>query len=207
MQKIRAIIFDLGGVILNLDQEKTLRAFKRLGADLDMMNLESTVFTDFETGKTDANGFRNEIRKRMKGPLHEQVIDDAWNAMLLDLPLSRIEIIESLKKKYKVYLLSNTNEIHFTYLQQQLMKEGIIERWNNLFDKQFLSYQIGHRKPDQEVYRYLTNDISIEPRQCIFIDDSQVNIRAATQAGLHTIWSKHPINDSTLLEIKGINSK
>jgi putative hydrolase of the HAD superfamily len=109
---IKNLIFDLGAVILNLDQDKTLRAFKRLGSDLDEVHMTSSLFTEFETGKIKADYFIQSLFTLLKGEASKEQIVAAWNAMLLDLPPHRIDMLKELKKKYRLFLLSNTNTIH-----------------------------------------------------------------------------------------------
>ena len=135
MTKITTIIFDLGGVILNLDQDRTLRAFKRLGADLDLMNDVSTVFKDFETGRITADDFRNAIITHLKGNVTAAQVDDAWNAMLLDLPVERLTMLENLRKKYRVFLLSNTNSIHIDAFNLYLKQHHPNLNWFDRTDK------------------------------------------------------------------------
>src|SRR4051794_37372836 len=113
---IKNIIFDLGGVIINIDYKKTIAEFKRIGAfDFEILftqHKQDSLFDDFDTGKISAIEFRNQLRHKLDLPLKDEEIDNAWNAMLLDLPLDRLQFIKSLRDEYKVYLFSNTNAIH-----------------------------------------------------------------------------------------------
>ncbi len=131
---IKNLLFDLGAVVLNLDQEKTLRAFKRLGADLDMLNAESTLFTDFEVGKVSADFFVHSLQTKLKGNASKEEVITAWNAMLLDLPIFRIDMLKELKKEYRLFLLSNTNTIH---IEAVYAAHGQ-ELFTNLFEKCYL---------------------------------------------------------------------
>lgn len=207
LTKIKAIIFDLGGVIMNLDQEKTLRAFKRLGADLDMINLESSIFKDFETGKMNADQFSQGLKGMIQGPLHDELIRNAWNAMMLDVPKDRLNLIRTLKKQFRIYLLSNTNEMHIEYFRNYLRESEVLEEWDDLFDHQFLSYEIGLRKPDKEIYTHVTDTLLLEPENCIFIDDSLANIKGAAKVGYQTVWAREPLNHATMAEIKELVKK
>lgn len=199
MKKISAIIFDLGGVLLDLDQGKTLRAFHKLGLDLEDVNDSSPIFTDFETGKINAADFRQGIQTLSKGVLTNEQIDHAWNLMLLDTTEERFRLLEQLRKNFSVYLLSNTNSIHIDYFRNYIETQFGIERWNNLFDKQFLSYEIGLRKPHREIYDFVLNDIGREANECIFIDDNTTNIRNAGALGIHTILAQQPL-DKTMFD-------
>jgi putative hydrolase of the HAD superfamily len=203
---IKNIIFDLGGVILNLDQERTIRAFKKLGADLDEMNANSAVFKDFETGKVSADDFIHYIKSEMKGNIETHQIITAWNAMLLDLPKQRVELINSLKSNYRILLFSNTNTIHmdeiYRYTAEHLGK-GI---FTSLFDKIYLSYEMGLRKPNPDSFHALMQDAGLKGFETVFIDDSKINIKGAQEAGLHTIWAKEPFDNWAIKEIQSIKN-
>lgn len=204
MTKISAIIFDLGGVILNIDQEKTLRAFRRLGLELEDVHSEMPIFNEFETGRLSVEEFRLILKTKLHGQISDEQIDAAWNAMILDLPKDRLEIIRKLRKQVKVYLLSNTNALHMQEFYKTLEHTHGVETWNNLFDTIFYSYQIGLRKPDTACYRYICRLINLAPEQCLFIDDSKVNIRGAEAAGLKTYWCRSPISMDTLPELLAV---
>jgi putative hydrolase of the HAD superfamily len=206
MNKISTIIFDLGGVILYLDQGKTLRAFARKGLDLEDVNEASPIFNDFETGKITAPDFRQGIKSLFKGNITDTEIDEAWNAMLLDTYEERFRIIEGLRKQFRIYLLSNTNSIHIDFVRDYLNKHFSLERWDNLFDKQYLSYEIGLRKPNKNIYEYVLNDIQKQPQECLFIDDSFANIKGAESAGIQTLLALIPLDQEMLSNIKQIVS-
>lgn len=204
MTKISAIIFDLGGVLLDLDQGKTIRTFSRLGIDLEELNAKSSLFTDFETGKITAPDFRHALKSVLKGEITDTQIDHAWNAMLLETKRERFEIIGELRGHFKTYLLSNTNSIHIDSFRQYIDGFSGIDKWNSLFDKQYLSYEIGLRKPGKEIYEYVLKDIGHAGNECLFIDDSLPNLHGATAAGIHTLHAKYPLNTDLLKEIKAI---
>lgn len=200
---IKNLIFDLGAVILNLDQDKTLRAFKRLGSDLDEVNMGSTLFTDFETGKVSADFFVQSLFTQLKGEASKEKIVAAWNAMLLDLPAHRIEMLMALKKKFRLFLLSNTNTIHIEAVYATHGKEV----FEQVFEKIYLSHEIGLRKPKKECYEYVLQDAGIIGSETIFIDDNKGNIRGAEEAGIKTIWAKEPLDKWFLAELKSLASR
>jgi HAD superfamily hydrolase (TIGR01509 family) len=202
MSAISTVIFDLGGVILNLNQDLTLKAFEQLGADLHKVNFQSLVFTDFETGKIGAQEFRNQIRTFLKQEVTDAAIDEAWNAMLLDLPEHRLKAIEQLRKTHRIYLLSNTNSIHIDAFNNYFKQQFEPERWVQLFDKIYYSYEIGLRKPNADIYEYVTADIQMQPEHCLFIDDSLANINGAADAGLKTIHACEPLSENLWQQIK-----
>jgi HAD superfamily hydrolase (TIGR01509 family) len=205
MAKVNALIFDLGGVILNLDQDKTLRAFNRMGANLEELNLASTVFTDFETGKLSEDDFRQVLKTALHGRFDDAQIDHAWNAMLLDIPRKRIELLIKLRKHFRIHLLSNSNSIHITYFHEWFNQHfGSEYSWNELFDTIFYSHEIGLRKPTAACYEYVLNAINESAEKCVFIDDSHINIRGAESVGIRTLWAKEPLNETMLHQLKAV---
>jgi putative hydrolase of the HAD superfamily len=204
MTKITTIIFDLGGVILNLDQDRTLRAFKRLGVDLEDINEMSTIFSDFEVGKINANDFRQAIMTHLKGNATENEIDAAWNAMLLDLPTERLTYLKFLRKNFNVHLLSNTNSIHIDAFNKYLLDEHPNLDWYAQFDKVYYSYVIGLRKPNKDIYEFVLHENNLKPHECLFIDDLKANLNGAGHVGMHTIWAKNPLDENMLMEIRSL---
>ena len=203
---IKNIIFDLGGVILNLDQERTIRAFKKLGADLDELNSQSTVFKDFETGKVDDAYFIHYLKTVLKGNVESEQIIRTWNAMLLDMPKQRVELIQSLKGKYRLFLFSNTNTIHMNEIfsfTDKILGKGV---FTGLFEKMYLSYEMGLRKPNPDSFHALMKDADLKGFETVFIDDSKINLKGAMEAGLHTIWAKEPFDNWALKEIQSIKN-
>lgn len=203
--KIKNIIFDLGGVVLNLDQGKTLRAFKRLGLDLDEVNHEDPVFLDFEMGKIDDAYFLQTLFTLLKGNASKEQIIAAWNAMLLELPKPRVDYILGLKKNYRLFLLSNTNSLHI----EAIYAEHGQEVFREMFERLFLSYEMGTRKPMVNIYQQVLKEANLIASETVFIDDSKLNIKGAQQAGLHTIWAQEPVDAwlSEALHELEVNSK
>jgi putative hydrolase of the HAD superfamily len=205
MAKVNALIFDLGGVILNLDQDRTLRAFSRMGADLEDINLASTVFTDFETGKIKESDFRQVLKTALHGAYDDAQIDKAWNEMLLDIPELRIELLLKLRKHFRLYLLSNTNSVHIRYFNEWFEQTFAGRyKWHELFDQIFYSHEIGLRKPTAECYEYVLKAIKQPADKCVFIDDSHINIRGAEAVGIRTLWAKEPLNENMLNQLKAV---
>ncbi len=201
MKKISAIVFDLGGVLLDLDQNRTLRAFERHGLDLELLNEHSALFTDFETGKITAADFRQGIKTALKGNITDEEIDVAWSAMLLFMAEERFGLVEQLKNQFDIYLLSNTNSIHIDWFKDYLNGTFGRQRWNSLFNYQFLSYEIGLRKPHTEIYEYVLKQINREPQQTVFIDDSMQNLKGASSVGMHTVHAHNPLDTRLLRNI------
>jgi HAD superfamily hydrolase (TIGR01509 family) len=205
MAKITTIILDLGGVILNLDQERTLRAFKPFGLDMQEPDIHRDFFNVFEKGLMNETAFRQHIKEIVTIPISDAQIDNAWNAMLLDVPKERVELIQELRKNYSVMLLSNTNIIHIRYFIryfEQAYSKGL---WKKLFDKIYYSYNMGMRKPDKEIYDAVLNDLNVQGNECIFIDDNTDNLKGAVLSGIHTIHANQPLCDIHIKKIEELN--
>ncbi len=188
---IKNIIFDLGGVIINLDTEKTASAMKNLG----FLNFENSytlinqtdLFDLLEKGLITPDQFRMEIRKHIDKAVSDVQIDEAWSAMLLDFPKERIELIQKTKSKYRTFLLSNTNKIHFDKYNSDFNTVYGFS-FNSLFEKAYYSFEIGHRKPDLDIYKHVLKHSNLIPDETLFIDDSEANIRTAKVLGIQTLW-------------------
>ena len=207
MSAIKNIIFDLGGVILNLDQQKTLQGFKNLGVNFEDYYYSLDFFEAFETGKINEDAFRDSIRKFAGKEFSDAQIDTAWNAMLLDLPAERIEILKDIRTEFDIYLLSNTNSIHIRSFLGDFNRFHSGEEWDSLFNKIYYSHQVGLRKPDAAIYEYVLADISAKGNECIFIDDNQQNLAGANSSGIHTIWANEPLSYFTLDKIYALAGK
>lgn len=203
MQKIKNIIFDLGGVILNLDFMKTELAFAGYGIGnfnhYYTLQTATPVFEQLETGKITPEDFYDSFRKITLTKLTNQQIENAWNAMLLDFPIERIRLIKTLSKKYHIYLLSNTNEIHYRKIMKIYQEQYGDEDFNKIFIKTYYSHQLGMRKPDKIIFETVLKDAILDARETIFIDDAAANIDSAKNTGLQTIHLPSP---KTILELE-----
>ncbi|MDR2065141.1 MAG: HAD family phosphatase [Prevotellaceae bacterium] len=182
---IRNIIFDLGGVIINVDYHKTENAFKNLGiSDFDRIFSQvrqSKIVDKLETGNISPAEFRKNLRELCRFNISDTGIDDAWNAMILDFPCDRIAILDKLRLNYRIFLLSNTNQIHIDYCMRNL-NFGMIK---SKFEKMYLSHEIHMRKPDKKTYQFVLNDAQLQASQTLFIDDTAINVEGAKLAGLN----------------------
>ncbi|CAN5278452.1 HAD family phosphatase [soil metagenome] len=194
MQNIKAIIFDLGGVLLNIDYDKTSKAFSELGVtNFDNMYSQAaadSLFSDLETGNVSQQEFCEHMRKSAVKELTDVQILSAWNALLLDFRIETLEKLKELKNKYKIFLLSNTNSIHVMAFTDIFNKNIYAYTFESLFDKIYFSNEIGFRKPDVAAYEYVLNENQLVAAETLFIDDSFQNIEAAEKAGLQTIFLK-----------------
>ena len=196
---IENILFDLGGVLLTIDMKKTTEAFTRLGWQEGSMQSISNggypVFENLETGHDNAAEFRNNIRKVLPGRVTDEEIDLAWNAMLVDFPSEILKYVERLKSRFKLYLLSNTNELHVKRFRE-IFHAKFDYDFDNLFVKAYFSNEIGFRKPDSRAYTSVLNDASILPENTLFIDDLKLNTEAAERLGFKVLQ----IEPGSLLE-------
>jgi len=188
---IKNIIFDLGGVIINLDTQKTASEMKKLGfADFEKsytLLSQTDIFDLLEKGLISPSQFRFEIQKQLPKSVSDQELDVAWSAMLLDFPAKRIELIQSLKNKYRTFLLSNTNKIHYdNYNTDFISVYGC--QLNDIFEKAYYSFDLGMRKPEADIYQFVLKQSHLNPKETLFIDDSEANIRTANALGIQTLW-------------------
>ncbi len=189
---IQNIIFDLGGVILNISYEKTILAFKKLGmSDFDnffTQAAQSQLFDRLDKGSISSDDFRKELREFTGLNPTDYQIDEAWNAMLLDMPPERVALLQNVRQNYRTYLLSNTNAIHYPVYMEYMSRTFGIDDLAHLFEKQYLSYQMGMRKPDKEIYNTVVSENGLDPEKTLFIDDSRQHVLGARDAGLHALW-------------------
>ena len=194
LTNIKNIIFDLGNVLLNLDFNASIKAFQELGLNKDVLDRQQVysdpVFYELETGIITPQAFRNRVREILKKPtVTDQQIDDAWSAMILDIPVGRVKILQELSEKYNVYLFSNTNKIHIEGLFQEFKARHGID-FPTLFIKDYYSHKIHDRKPNLSSFEKVIGLSGVNPEETLFVDDLEKNIIAAQQAGLKTFWLK-----------------
>ena len=182
---IDTIIFDFGDIFINLDKQATVDGLKKLGLsswneDLDRLNIS------FEKGQISRDNFLLGIKKHIPTATIEDILA-AWNAVLLDFPLHRLEFLQLLSQKYRLFLLSNTDAIHIDYFEQ---REGasFYGDFYQCFEKVYFSYEMGMRKPDAEIYHALIRQHELSPKRTLFVDDKKDNTEAAKALGLH-VWN------------------
>lgn len=183
------IILDLGGVLIDLDYYAAATAFVGLGFDnFDMLYSKAkqdNLFDGFETGAIGAAAFRDRIRSLHAQPLSDAQIDTCWNAMLGSIPPERIRLVERLKERYRVLLLSNTNAIHVPAFEKIVAEENGIADFKALFHGAYYSCEVGMRKPDAEIFHYVLERHQAHTGRTLFIDDSIQHVEGARRAGLH----------------------
>ncbi len=193
---IKNIIFDFGGVILDIDPQLTIDEFIKLGFN-DFEKLNTPAFTEeilgkFERGILTPEVFRDKLRTFLDIDITDQQIDDAWNALLFDIPGIRIDIIEQVKNNYQIFLLSNSNEIHYDLYVRDLQLRFGYGEFDKLFDKAYFSFDLHLLKPNPEIYEFVINQHGLDPKTTLFIDDKSKNIKAAQKLGLKTYQLTKP---------------
>jgi FMN phosphatase YigB (HAD superfamily) len=200
---IKNIIFDLGGVILNIDTGITERAFQSMGAkDFRQYfghGFAASFFRDHEVGKISDQQFINDLKEFARIDVSDEVIVKAWNALLLDFPRERIELLKTLHKKYRLFLFSNTNAIHHTAFGKIYKNSYPLETLDDLFEKAYYSHLLQLRKPDKAAFEYIIHENQIDPSETLFVDDAIVNVEGANAAGLKGLYLTP---GTTILDLK-----
>ena len=192
MKQIKNIIFDLGGVLLNLDYSRTKHAFEKLGIDnfdsIYSQAQQSNLFDLFETGKIDRHHFLDGMKQYLPPGITSEQITNAWNGMLLDLPIERLELLKTVSKNYRIFLLSNTNEIHIDAFEKILFDQHNLKGLEPLFEKVYYSSRIQKRKPNAEIFEFVMNENKLNLSETVFFDDSIQHIKGAERVGLTAIF-------------------
>jgi len=190
MTAIKNIIFDLGGVLLNIDYNKSFEAFKELGVEnIEQMygqHHANELFKKLETGKIEEEEFYQAIRKYIPGNVSDEQIEHAWNAMILDFRTNSLVELERLASSYNLFLLSNTNSIHLKNVGKVFAREVAKPSLDVYFSKSWYSNLIGLRKPDKEIYQFVLEDANLDPSETFFIDDTKENIETAVNTGIRS---------------------
>ena len=200
--QIKNIIFDLGGVLLNIDFKLTSNAFKNLGVnhfdEMFTQHFSNPLFELLETGKIDETTFYEAFRKEAGLPLSNEQIQAAWNALLLDFPPERIKWLEKIASQYRIFLFSNTNQIHYDCFKLNFSNAFDGKNFDDFFEKAYYSQFLGLRKPYPESFLAILEEQGILPSETLFIDDTYKNIEAANQLGFQTIHLQSP---TTVLDL------
>ena len=186
---IKNIIFDFGDIFINLDKEATLKSLSKFG--VNEIDEESVlILNKYEEGKISTENFVAFFREKY----HISVanIIKSWNAILLDFPKHRLAFLKELSasKKYRLFLLSNTNDLHISWIQNDWGNELYTE-FKNCFEQFYLSHEIGFRKPNTEIYEFVLQENNLKASETFFIDDTKENTDAAEKLGIK-VWNLIP---------------
>lgn len=202
LMNIDAIIFDLGGVIINICYENTIRAFSQLcgfdASSLYTQKSQTDLFDQYEMGRISSADFRAGLSQRLGISDHsDEALNQAWNAMLLDIPKERVDWLQMIGQAKRIFLLSNTNEIHKLAFDQIFRQtfNSTIGQLDDLFEKAYFSHLMGDRKPHPSIFKTIIVEQSLVPERTLFIDDSMQHIEGAQSVGLQTL---HMANGLTL---------
>ena len=187
--KIKNIIFDLGGVILDIDENAALHELQKHGVK-DLQLLQSDAFkaidSRFERGIISAATFRQRMKTLFGlNKLSDADFDFIWNAVLLDIPHERSKALEEIKEHYNIFLMSNTNEIHYDLYVRDLQLRFGYKQFDDLFDKSYFSFDTHLLKPDPLFFEYILDHQNLKPEETLFIDDSEANVLEAQKLGIH----------------------
>lgn len=200
IRNLDAIIFDLGGVLLDIDHQAPIRAFAKLGIpnfdELYSKAVQSTLFTDLEIGKISPQVFRDRLREYLPLQISDEVLDKAWNSILLDFRPKSIRFLEQLKGKRRTFLLSNTNAIHHMVFSNRLKEQHGYADIGELLEKAYYSHEVGMRKPHKPVFEHVIRQSQLNPGNTLFIDDTEEHIITAQSLGFQT----HHLQDNETIE-------
>lgn len=193
LTNVNTLIFDLGGVIVDLAPDRTLSEFAKLSGKPmnEVLQLHAThpAFHAYETGRIGETEFRDAVRAMFQANASDQEIDRCWNAMLIGIPDKKLEMLTLLKKYFTTMALSNTNSIHLKYINEVIL-EG--QSLDDYFHHAYYSHTLGLRKPDRGIYEFVLKTHRITPDKAFFLDDNADNIAAAKSVGVEALLIEHP---------------
>ena len=197
MQNIKNIIFDYGNVIFSIDFLRAQQAWKQLGinnaAEFFGHKQQDEIFDKFDRGEVTADEFRTYIRQKTGNQaLTNDQINTAWNSMLLGIEAGNNELLLNLKDKYRTFLLSNINAIHYDHIMAYLKSEFGFDGNDHIFEKTYYSHLTGKRKPEPEIFDLVLKENSLDPSETLFIDDSPQHLAAAQKLGIQTFLMTAP---------------
>lgn len=202
--KIKNIIFDLGGVIINLDIPRTIKSFEAFGIkdfEKTYSQLAQTpLFDQFDKGLITEHDFFDGIRTQFKLQQSLTEIEEAWNSMLLDFPAQRLQQLLNYKKQYRTFLLSNTNVTHIRSFEQTLQQAHQVSNLSSYFEKDYYSCHLHMRKPDAEIFEFVLAENDLKPEETVFIDDTIIHVKGAEKCGIKAFLLPKGAEFKTLLD-------
>ncbi len=197
LSNIKAIVFDIGNVLIDIDYPKTIRNFQAL-ATIDFQSIVSyhqqiDIFNQFEKGKVSVDEFVATLKQYLREDVTKDQIIAAWNSMLVYYPERKINLLRTLKAKgFQLYALSNINELHIAEMNATVNALFGINEFSSFFNKAYYSNEVGFRKPETELYDIVLKEIALAPEEILFIDDKLENLNPAEKLGLQTFHLLHP---------------
>lgn len=203
MKGIQNVIFDLGGVIINLDVNRTISEFNKI-SQIPFQNIytqakQSELFSMLDKGTISTIDFLSELKKQIRYNGPDEDLLKAWNAMLLDVPEERLDVLVEMKHNYNTFLLSNTCEPHIEAFERELENEHGVKNFEDYFDKVYYSCRLGMRKPDKEIFEFVLNQNNLKPEETVFIDDSPQHVKGAGECGINAFLLQKNMTVNDLL--------
>jgi glucose-1-phosphatase len=194
---VKNLIFDLGGVILDLSVETSLSSFANLSgiekSTVKKLFVSSPEFELYEKGGISNEDFRAFVKRLYSIDAPDETLDACWNAMLLGFPKKKLELLETLKGTYNVYLLSNTNDIHLQHINNILLPQvNHHTSLDDFFHRAYYSHRMKKRKPDAEIFEQVLSESNFLPGETLFLDDNQSNVEGAGKLGIKTLYVVNP---------------
>jgi len=209
MEKIKNIILDYGNVIFMIDFKRTQDAFTQLGItkveEIFGHKKQGQLFDDFDRGNITALEFRDGLRQLTgNSDLTDEQIDAAWNALLIGVPQGNHDLLLALKDKYRLFLLSNNNAIHYQWIMDYLKREYALADNSSFFEKDYYSHLMGMRKPNADIFEYVLQKENLNPAETLFVDDSPQHIETAKKLGFQTFLMTQPDTLADFVHREGI---
>ncbi|MEM6252392.1 MAG: HAD family phosphatase [Cyanobacteria bacterium P01_D01_bin.156] len=198
-------IFDLGGVIVNLDYGLTIQAFSELvGYDITRQysqQSQADIFSQFEVGSISATEFRQGLMDLLKFEASDDAINHAWSALILDFLPERVALVRQLAQRKRIFLLSNINELHLATSDLKFTEAMGTGTLADQFERAYYSHLVGDRKPNTSIFQRVINENNLDPAKTLFLDDTAHNLVGAQQVGLQTllVTQENPIESLNLL--------
>ena len=193
---IRNIVLDLGGVILELNVDRSIHEINRLGfpalEKLDIVFSKYPFFLEYETGRITSDQFIDALAGQMGDHTPREEIIQAWNAMIIGFQPDTIELLKRLSEKFRLFLLSNTNALHEVHYNDLLHRDHGIRNLTGIFEKVYYSHDLNMRKPDHEIFQHVLADSRLDPGETLYIDDTEIHVAAAGELGIHTFHLRSP---------------
>ena len=209
MKRFQNLIFDIGNVLVDIDYNVTVAEFQKL-ATIDFSQIVSYskqhhLFDWFETGKISAADFRRELRQFLRPEVTDDEINRAWNSILLHYPSEKFKLLQQLKDTYRTFALSNINEIHVQEIDRVAKQLFHVPDFASFFHKAYYSHEVGHRKPEPEIYQAILEQENMRPGETFFVDDKEENIEAAGKLGIRAFHLADRDKLQELLSSAGIS--
>jgi epoxide hydrolase-like predicted phosphatase len=208
MTHFKNLIFDIGDVIVDIDYLVTIAEFQKLAlidfSEIVSYSRQHHIFDAFEKGQITAQEFRDQLRPFLKSDVKDEEINNAWNAILIHYPPAKIELLKSLKTRYRTFALSNINEIHIRSLNKAAGQLFGVNAFADFFHRAYYSSEMGCRKPEAKIYEMVLKDEQLNPAETFFVDDKEENIQAANALGIRAFQLKDRDKLHDLLHELGI---